>query len=173
MSNISKKDLHNAIILGLNSTDNKVVLDSIDQLRKDGKSEDITLLLDLMISNSNTEIQSAIRSFLGDLKNQDSGKIIIEAIGNDKYFTIRKILVSICWETSIDFSLYISTFVDLLIVSDFEISFEAFTVIENLSEKISEEIKPVEMAKLKDAISGASPEKKGMIHEAIHIIDQL
>jgi hypothetical protein len=58
-------------------------------------------------------------------------------------------------------------------VSDFEISFEAFTVIENLSEKISEEIKPVEMAKLKDAISGASPEKKGMIHEAIHIIDQL
>lgn len=173
MSNISKKDLHNAIILGLNSTDNKVVLDSIKQLRKDGKSEDVTLLLDLMISNSRGEIQSAIRSFLADLKNQDTDKIIIGAIGDDKYIAIRKILVSICWETSIDFSKYISTFVDLLIEADFETSFEAFTVIENLTEKISEEIKPAEMAKLKDAISGASPEKKGMIHEAIHIIDQL
>lgn len=173
MSNISKKDLHNAIILGLNSTDNKVAIDSINQLRKNGKPEDITLLLDLMISNSSGEIQSVIHSFLADLKNQDSDKIIIEAVGDDKYIAIRKILVSICWETSIDFSKYISTFVDLVIESDFETSFEAFTVIENLTEKISEEIKPAEMAKLKDAISGASPEKKGMIHEAIHIIDQL
>ncbi|MUP38246.1 BTB/POZ domain-containing protein [Labilibaculum euxinus] len=173
MSNISKKDLHNSIILGLSSLDNKVVLDSINQLREEGKPEDITPLLDLMISNSNKEIQSAIHNFLADLKNQDSDKIIIEAIADEKYLTIRKILISICWETSIDFSKYISTFVDLLIVSDFETSFEAFTVIENLTEKISEEIKPVEMAKLKDAISGASPEKKGILHEAIHIIDQL
>ncbi|BAX78562.1 hypothetical protein [Labilibaculum antarcticum] len=173
MSNISKKDLHNAIILGLNSTDDKVVLDSINQLRKDGKSEDITLLLDLMISNSGREIQSTIHSFLADLKNQDTDKIIIKAIGDDKYIAIRKILIAICWEASIDFSKYISTFVDLVIESDFEISFEAFTVIENLTEKISEEVKPTEMAKLKDAISGASPEKKGLIHEAIHIIEQL
>lgn len=173
MSNISKKDLHNAIILGLNSADNKVVLESINQLRENGKSEDIILLLDLMLSNSSGEIQTAIHNFLADLKNQDSDKIIIEAIGNEKYVTIKKILVSICWEASIDFSKHISTFVDLLIESNFEISFEAFTVIENLTEKISEEIKPIEMAKLKDAISGASPEKKGMIHEAIHIIDQL
>ncbi|PCH71168.1 MAG: hypothetical protein COC06_01935 [Bacteroidales bacterium] len=173
MSNISKKDLHNAIITGLNSTDNKVVLDSINQLRKDGKTEDITLLLDLMISNSNTEIQSSIHKFLADLKNQDSDKIILEAIANEKYITIKKILVSICWEASVDFSKYITTFVDLLIESDFETSFEAFTVIENLTEKISEESKPVEMKKLKDAIPEVSPEKKGMLHETIHIIDQL
>lgn len=173
MNNISKKDLHNTIILGLNSTDNKVVLDSINQLRKDGKSEDVTLLLDLMISNSSREIQSAVHSFLADLKNQDTDKIIIEAIGNDKHIAIRKILVSICWEASINFSKYISTFVDLVIEADFETSFEAFTVIENLTEKIPEEIKTTEMAKLKDAISEASSETKGMIHEAIHIIDQL
>jgi len=173
MSNISKKDLHNTIILGLNSTDNKVVLDSISHLRENGKPEDITLLLDLMISNSSRDIQVAIHSFLADLKNQNTDKIIIEAIGNGKYIALRKILVSICWESSIDFSTYISTFVDLLIGSDFETSFEAFTVIENLTEKISEEIKPAEMTKLKDAISEASSEKKGIIHEAIHIIEQL
>ncbi|MBN2598660.1 hypothetical protein [Labilibaculum sp.] len=173
MSNISKKDLHNSIILGLSSLDNKVVLNSISQLRKEGKPEDIAPLLDLMISNSDKEIQLSIHNFLADLKNQDSAKIIIEAIANKKYLTIKKILVSICWEASIDFSKYISTFVDLLIVSDFETSFEAFTVIENLTEKISEESKPVEMAKLKDAISEVSPEKKGILHEAIHIIDQL
>lgn len=173
MSNISKKDLHNATILGLKSTDDKVVLNSLNLLRKHGKPEDITLLLDLMISNSNPEIQSSIHSFIADLKCQNSDKIILEAINNEKYLEIIKFLISICWEASINFSKHIATFVDLLIETDFETSFEAFTVIENLTEKISEENKLVEMTKLKDAIPEASPEKKRLLHEAIHIIDQL
>ncbi|WP_372754391.1 hypothetical protein [Labilibaculum sp.] len=173
MSNISKKDLRNSIILGLSSTDTKVVINSINQLREEGKPKDILLLLDVMLSKSETEIQSAIHNFLADLKNQESAQIIIDAIQNQKYVSIRKHLISTCWESSISFSNHISTFVDVLIESDFETSFEAFTVIENLTDKISEESKPIEMAKLKDAIPSVTADKKGMLHEAIHIIEKL
>lgn len=173
MSNISKKDLRNVIISGLNSADSKVVIDSIKQLREEGKPEDILILLDVMISKDEPTIQSSIHNFLADLKNQEAGQFIIDAIQNQKYSSIRKQLVSTCWESSIKLSSYITVFVDLLIESDFETAFEAFTVIENLTDKISEEVKPVEMAKLKDAIPNVSADKKGMLLEAMHIIEQL
>ncbi|MDE5417151.1 hypothetical protein L3049_03945 [Labilibaculum sp. DW002] len=173
MSEINKKDLHTAIILGLGSKDNKVVLNSINQLRQEGKPEDVNHLFDLLLSTPTSEIKVSILNFLADLKIQETDKIIIEAIKNDKYLSIRKSIVEVCWEASIDFSKHLSVFVDLLIEADFEIAFEAFTVIENITEKVPEMIKPVEMTKLKNAIPGSSAEKKGMIHEAIHIIDQL
>jgi hypothetical protein len=173
MSNISKKDLRNTIISGLKSTDSKVVTNSIKQLREEGKPEDIQILLDVMVSKSEPEIQSSIHNFLADLKNQKAGQFIVDAIQNQKYSAIRKQLISICWESSVKFSNHISVFVDLLIESDFETAFEAFTVIENLTDKISEEGKLIEMAKLKDAISNVSADKKGMLHEAMHIIEQL
>lgn len=173
MSEINKKDLHNNIILGLSSKDNKVVLDSISQLRQEGQIQDLTILFDLLISDAHPNIKESIYKFLWDVKDQNTDKVIIDAILNDKYSSIQKNLVEVCWEASIDFSKFLSTFVDLLIQSNFETSFEAFTVIENITEKISDEMKPEQMAKLKDAIPNASAEKKGIIHEAIHIIDQL
>ena len=173
MSEINKKDLHAAIILGLSSKYNKVILNSINQLRQEGRPEDVNHLFDLLLSTPNGEIQASVLNFLGDLKIQETDKTIIEAIKNEKYLSIRKNLVEICWEASIDFSKHLPVFVALLIEAEFEIAFEAFTVIENITEKVPEMIKPVEMNKLKDAIPDSSPEKKGMIHEAIHIIDQL
>lgn len=173
MSEINKKDLHTAIISGLNSKDSKQIINSITQLREEGKPEDVNYLFDLLLSSPTDEIKIAILNFLADLKIQETDKIIVDAIKNDKYLSIRKSIVEVCWEASIDFSNYLSVFVDLLIDADFEIAFEAFTVIENISEKVPEAIKPKEMSKLKDSISDSSAEKKGMIHEAIHIIDQL
>lgn len=173
MSEINKKDLHTAIILGLSSKENKVVLDSINQLRQEGKPEDVNHLFDLLLNGPTSEVKASILNFLADLKIQETDKVIIDAINNEKYISIRKNIIEICWEASIDFSKYLSTFVDLLINADFEVAFEAFTVLENITEKVPEIIKPVEMNKLKDAISVSAPEKKAMIHEAIHIIDQL
>jgi len=173
MSEQNKKDLHNTIVSGLGSKDTKEVLESINQLRHEGKPEDVLTLIELLVSEPNSEIQSSILKFLADIKDQQADKVLVNAISNKKYLKIRKNLIEICWEASIDFSKFIQFFVDLLIESDFETSFEAFTVIENLTEKIPSEIKQSEMAKLKDAIPNASTQKKGMIHEAIHIIDQL
>lgn len=173
MDNQSKKDIHSAIIAGLQSQDQKVVLESINQLREEGKPEDIFSLLNLLLVNYDHEIHSSVLSLLADIKEQKSGSLFIEAINEEKYSAIRKNLVEICWESSIDFTEFISTFVDLLIQSDFEIAFEAFTVIENMAGNISDDAKLFEKSKLKDAIASVSEDKKGMLHEAIHIIDQL
>lgn len=172
MSEKSKKEVHSSILLGLKSNESKVVIDSINQLRDAGELGDILVLVDILLDSSNEEVQHCILKFLADIKEKSAAKIIMDAITDDKYNSIQKELVGICWESSLDFSPYVSVFVDILIHAEFMTSFEAFTVIENFTEKIHEEIKIEEQDKLKDAIPEAVEDRKGILHEAIHLLEQ-
>jgi len=172
MNKDQKKELKSKIIEGLQSLNIKTFSDSINHLKNEGKTEDIVFLLDLLLVQKTDERKNLILKFLADVKDKRAGKIFMDAISNEKYTSIKKNILSICWESSIDFSEFISTFIDCMIQSDFETSFEAFTVIENLTEPISEEIKQLQQEKLKDAIAISSEDKKRILHEVIHLLDQ-
>ncbi|MDQ2180429.1 hypothetical protein [Marinifilum sp. D714] len=172
MTDKAKKALHDKLVSELQSSDSKTVTKSINQLREEGQLEDIVILFDLLVKNKDEEVKSTIWKFLADIKDKKVDLILIDAILNEKYKSIQKELTGICWQSSIDFTKHVSVFTDLLIKSDFETAFEAFTVIENFNEKIEADKRVEEQDKLKDAIPSAPEEIKGMIHECIHILDQ-
>nr|WP_320119114.1 hypothetical protein [uncultured Marinifilum sp.] len=172
MSEQQKKEQHKKLISDLQSKDIKIVSKSISQLREEGKPDDIELIFDLLLNQKDEDIRDILLKFLGDIKDKKAGLIFVTAIKNEKYLPIRKMLIELCWQSSIDFSSFVDVFVDILIQSDFEIAFEAFTVIENFTGKIDEDLKILQQDKLKDAIPTAAEEVKGMIHECIHILDQ-
>jgi deoxyribose-phosphate aldolase len=172
MTDKAKKALHDKLVSGLQSSDAKVVTESINQLREEGQLEDIVILFDLLMKSKDDDLKDTILKFLADVKEKKADKIFIDAILNKKYKTIRKDLTGICWQSSIDFTKHVEVFTGLLVNSDFETAFEAFTVIENFTGKIDADKKAEEQNKLKDAIPNASEEIKGMIHECIHILDQ-
>ncbi|MGQ1909376.1 hypothetical protein ACT3CE_06270 [Marinifilum sp. RC60d5] len=172
MSEQQKKEQHKKLISDLQSNDIKIVAKSISQLREEGKLEDLEIVFDLLLNQPNEEIKDILLKFLGDIKDKKAALTFVNAIKNEKYLPIRKMLIEVCWQSSIDFSPFADVFVDILIQSDFEIAFEAFTVIENFTGKIEEDFKILQQDKLKDAIPTAAEEVKGMIHECIHILDQ-
>lgn len=172
MTDKAKKALHDKLVSELQSSDSKTVTKSINQLREEGQLEDIVILFDLLVKSTDEEVKNTILKFLADIKDKNADLIFIEAILNDEYKSIQKELAGICWQSSIDFTKHVSVFTDLLIKSDFETAFEAFTVIENFTGKIESDKKIEEQDKLKDAIPNAPEEIKGMIHECIHILDQ-
>ncbi|WP_421919033.1 hypothetical protein [Marinifilum sp.] len=173
MTDKAKKALHDKLVLGLQSSDVKTVTESINQLREEGQLDDIVILFDLLVKSNDDSLKDTILKFLSDIKDKNADSIFIDAILDEKYKSIRKDLTSTCWQSSIDFTNHISIFTDLLIESDFETAFEAFTVIENFTSKIEKNKKIEEQDKLKDAIPNAAEEVKGMIHECIHILDQV
>lgn len=172
MTDKAKKELHDKILSGLQSKDTSVVTDSINQLREEGQLEDIVVLFDLLLNTKDELLKDTIIKFLADIKEKKAETIFIDAILDKKYKPIRKDLTGICWQSSIDFTNHVNVFTDLLIHSDFETAFEAFTVIENFTGKIDPTKKVEEQDKLKDAIPNVPEEIKGMIHECIHILDQ-
>lgn len=159
-------------MIDLNSKDNKVILESIEKLRSKGNINDLPAILDFLVTPNNPEVEKALYNFIFDIKDPKAIEPIAAAIQNSKYQNIQKKLIEMCWQSSLNFSNHLSLFVDLLIEGDFEIAFEAFTVIENMEESIELSVKETEMSKLKNAISSAQEDRKGMLHEAFHIIEQ-
>ena len=127
----SNKDL-------LFSNDEKVVVKTITNLRESGTDNDLVLLAELYEKNNSDKIKKLIDQFFCDLKNQDSVATIFRLIKSCTHKGTLKMLTSACWQSRLNFIANFELFIDLVIHEDFEISFEAFTLIDNFEEKTTE-----------------------------------
>jgi hypothetical protein len=130
-------------------------------------------LIELLHLSENSEIKSKITNLFANLKESDSIPLIIEAIQNQKYAPELKELVSCCWENGLDYSNYLSLFVDLLIDNDFLVAFEAYTVLMNMTAKIDQRKLDIEIEKLEISMQNASEEKKGLMMDVIEFLPSI
>ena len=74
-----------------------------------------------------------------------------------------------CWQNGMDFSAYFEVFTDLVINEEWEIAFEAFTVIENFEQfPPLEEIKPIKL-KIAGALKNAGEQKQYFLEEILRM----
>lgn len=161
------------IIKKLNSDNPIIIKETLIELREKGNSEYIPLLLDILLRHNDSNTGTTIKAFISDIKDSSIKNILIDCIKNEKFNSIKKDLLTICWESRFDFSDNLDIFVDCIINDDFMTAFEALTVIENLGTNIPVEIKNKQVDKLKNAILKVDETKKHLIHDAIHIIPNI
>jgi hypothetical protein len=166
-------DDHKNILNGLESSESIKVIETLEELRVTGKVSDIPVLIELLHLSQNPEIKSKIIELFANLKESDSIPLIIEAIRNQKYSTELKELVSCCWENGLDYSNYLTLFVDLLIVNEFLVAFEAYTVILNMVTCIDQKKLDVEIEKLAKAMTNTSEEKKVLMLDVIDFLPSI
>jgi hypothetical protein len=163
----------NNILEGLQSAESIKVIETLEELRVSGKVSDIPVLIEFLHLTQNPEIKSKIRSLFSNLKESDAIPLIIEAIQNQKYAPELKELVSSCWENGMDYSDYLSLFVDLLLESELLVALEAYTVILNTTAKISREKIDIEINRIKQAMLTATTEKKELMTDVVNFLDSL
>lgn len=129
----------NNIIKDLQASDTQKVVTAIKQLRKSGKPEAIEPLLDVYLVNKDSEVQQAITELLFDLKAENTTQAIIDAIENDKYFSIKAFLISIFWQAGLDASNHLGCLVQEAVNGDFSVCLEVLTVIENFDATFGED----------------------------------
>lgn len=164
---------HKNVLKGLQSADSIKVIETIEELRATGKASDIPILLEMLHLSQNAEIKSRIIALFSNLKESDAIPLIVEAIQNQKYAPEMKELVSCCWENGLDYSKYLSLFVDLLIGSDFLVAFEAYTVITNMTTTIDQAIIDHEIEKLDQAMRTTSDEKKALMLDVVDFLPSI
>lgn len=164
---------HKSILKGLQSADSIKVIETIEELRVAGKASDIPILLEMLHLSQNAEIKSRIIALFSNLKESDAIPLIVEAIQNQKYAPEMKELVSCCWENGLDYTKYLSLFVDLLIEGDFLVAFEAYTVITNMTTSIDQVIIDQEIEKLDQAMRSSSDEKKALMLDVVDFLPSI
>jgi hypothetical protein len=125
----------------LKSANKELILDTIKSLRHDGNDEVLEILTQIYLNQTNNEISEAIYRFFCDLKNQTSAETVIQLIKNPEYHQAKKMLVSSCWQSRLNYILYLETFIAMVFNEPFELAFEAFTVVENMEARVSEQRK--------------------------------
>jgi hypothetical protein len=158
-------------ILGkIQSDDENTNLSIIEKLRINGKAGYLPYLIGLANSTNYPSVNMAVFGLLNELKNKDAIPFLVEAIGDKKNKPFLKKLVESCWENGLNYSQYLPVFTDLLIFENDEISFEAFTVIENLEYMPDDAILQKEIRKLEGHLDSVNESRKYFLNEAIKII---
>jgi hypothetical protein len=166
-------DHHTDLLKGLQSEDTLRVIETLEDLKVSGKASDVPQLIELLHQTQDLEIKSKINSLFANLKEREAVPLIIEAIQNQKYAPERKELLACCWENGLDYSNYLSLFVDLLIENDFVIAFEAYTVIVNMTERIYQEKIDTEIGRLEQAIQSTTDQKIELMREVVDFLPSI
>jgi hypothetical protein len=149
------------------SPDPEKVLLAINKIREVGNREILPALFDLLLSNPAKEVESEIEAVLGTVKDKNTVALFTGALGNPKYKSITKILLVACWQNGLDFSPFLPVFVDLVITEEWEIAFEAFTVIENMEFLPEDKIITEAEVKINKALPNATGQKEYFLKEIL------
>ncbi|HKK63420.1 MAG TPA: hypothetical protein VJ951_12720 [Bacteroidales bacterium] len=157
----------------LQSRNTSAIINTIKEIREKGRASILPEVFNLLESAEDNEIIGACIELINDLKIEEATPYIINAIKDQSLTDIRQTLVSSCWQNGLDYSNHIELFTDLLIKDDYLVSIEAFTVIENHLDSISDEAMTRITQKLRQASQRASTEKKNLINEMLNVIKEL
>lgn len=173
MAELKKNNRLNNIIENLSSSEEKKVFAALKQLRKHGKKEVIIPLIDTLHLSKNEDIKSEITNLLFDLKDQGVVENLVLSIENEKYILERPTLISIFWQSSLDSSQFISTFIKEAIKGDYLVGIEVLSVIDNYDSTFQEtEIEDLKFD-LDEAIESEQTEKRNLLISIRSAIDSL
>lgn len=108
-----------------------IIIGSEGMSKKDTSNADYVTVL---VSSKSTREEKD--EALKVLKENNTQAFILNAISKTKNLAQKALLIAACWETGLDFSKDYLVFIDLICSKDFVVSFEAFTVIQEMEAEI-------------------------------------
>jgi hypothetical protein len=146
------------------------VISALNLLKEQGDVNSLPMLFKLLKTNPEEEIEKEIIYILNNLKIRDAVPVLVDALLDPGYLSIRKKLTSACWENGLDYSEFLPVFTDLVIEGDWKTGFEAFTVIENMTHLPAQNILNITEEKIHEALKNADDQKKYFLHEILALI---
>lgn len=167
---IKGENLNQEIISELKSGSPVKVISALGWLRMEGDVAYLPYIYDVLLETVDDEIRQSLAGFLNDLKDQDAVGSIVGAICKQKYKAVLPILVSACWQNGLDFSDHPETFAGAFISESFIVAIEAFSVFDNMVDRISLAKRERVLMKLKSAIPEMIVEKQKLAYELISLL---
>jgi len=167
---MTNKKLNKKLEADLFSAQPETVISALKSLKNEGNVHYLPHLFELLNSNPAENIEKEIITLLNNLKVSEAAPILAEALTAQKYKPIRKTLATACWQNGLEYKDHFLVFLDLVIEEDWETSFEAFTVIDNMENYPAGEVAEQASDKIYLALKNAGEQKKYFLHEILKMI---
>jgi len=154
----------------LNSSDYFVIIEALREIKEFGTINIIPHLFDLINENTPDIIKQDILRLICDIKEQSAAPVLVDAISKRNFGDDTSQVVATFWQSRLDFSNYLPTFIRIFIKEDYQTALEAFTVVEDSVSKITSEMQQECINILKSAENSISSDKKLLFKELIKVI---
>jgi hypothetical protein len=168
----NKTELEKKIIdqfLGLND---ELAIALLLELRNTGGLYLVKPLLKVLISNRSESLKRTIIDFLTDIKEKEAVEMYVAFIKSN--FPTERIteVLTICWQSRLEFVRHIDIFFEILITGDYQTAFEAFTVIENNIDDLNSEELTKYISIVKKNVAKVNRDKQLLLLEMISTLDK-
>ena len=120
-------------ILGdLNSDKKDLALSALKLLETDGKLAIISELFEIYRKQNNTEVKKRILEFVSNIQKQEAAAEIVRLIEKEKNPIFKQELLSVIWNSKLDFSAHLADIVSIAVHGDFMQALDCLTIIENM-----------------------------------------
>jgi hypothetical protein len=167
----AKRKPDQQLLTRLIADDDKIKLKALGELRSSGRPEYIPVLLDIMNNTNNKSILQEIQVLLADIKDKGIMTHFIEALRDPKFKKLHAGIASACWQSGLDYSSHLDLFIKLFLESDYITALEAFSVIEESLENMTEDDIGNKRSLLLKGFEQISEEKKPLAKELLYLMD--
>jgi hypothetical protein len=152
------------ILLDLGSKDDKKIAKAIKAMEAHGNSSVVKPLADTLLTDLSDKNRAAIIELFSSLKDTSAAVEIMDIVGDEKYITIRPVMLTTIWNTKVDFSDYIDEFVEIAVKGSLMEALDCLTIIENLEGPFMEENILECQVHLKDYLEDDLPKDEQKAH---------
>jgi hypothetical protein len=157
----------------LNKDNNISITDTIELLRKEKPFEGaIGLLTAFYNKTDDMSIRKTIAGFINDLKDQTACEEVIKEIRKEWKPDTISMLVSSCWQSGLNYSVYSPDLARVFLTSDYVTAIECLTVIEDSINELSKSLKDEIINIIQESPVSQDNEKKPLIFELISILER-
>lgn len=120
-------------------------------------------MVSLLSTTNDEQVKSQILELLIDLKDQTVAEDLILTIEDDRFTALKPLLISIFWQSNLNGSEYINTFIREAIKGDYMTGVEVMTVIDSFEDTFQESELEELKFDLEDAINDSDEEKAKLL----------
>ena len=165
---MNQSKINQALKSKLFSEDTDTVLSTINKLKETGNQYYLPVLFDILIEEPEPAIEKEIMNLLATVKVKDTVPFFMDAILDEKYLSIKKKLLTVCWQNGLDYSGYLHPLIDIISTDDWEIAFEAFTLVDNMEELPEKSVVEEIIEKIKNNLNSASGKNEYFLNEILN-----
>ena len=168
MNEDKKKDI--LLINKLQSADTGIVLEAIQRVKESSTVNIIPHLFELINENTQNIIKKDILQVICDIKDRNAVPVLINEISTKDFGFDTAEVIATFWQSRLDFSKYLSTFIKIFIERDYQTALEAFTVVEESLYNINRDIQQECIHILQSNVKHISKEKQPLFNEMLKLL---
>ncbi len=150
-----------------------VIDHALDEIKSTGDDTYIAPLIEYVHQNLSREYKEKVFQLFDDLKLEDSVDQLVCEIKKVTDNDVLERLVASCWQNGLNYSKHLPYFAQLVMDQEFQIAFEAFTVIENMYGKIDRDVENELLATIEKKLPDADERKQYLLKGMLDLIPNI